>query len=260
MRFPYHPRTRPGRTSAMLAAVLTIAGAVTAAVFAAPAQAAGCTAIIDQVKVSDVVIYGSSASRTVTTVTTHDPCTDGPYSTAGIFDVSGAAYLSDGDSLGIYYDPSTTPTWTGASGAFFDTHTAIGPAVQSVEVLDSDFNTTYRDGIGFYVRRNVVAPSFNASPEPARKGGVLGVAGTFSRLSVSSTGARYVPYAAHQVDIYFKPLTGTAYAKVGSALTTATGSYARNFTATVAGCWKAYSTQTAYNVGRWSAEDCVDVQ
>lgn len=267
MRYPHRFRLRRGRTSATsvtAAIVLTVlTSAVTAAVYvAAPAQAAGCAPVIDQVKVGDVVIYASSASRAVTTVVAHDPCTDSPYSTAGIFDVSGAVYLSDGDSVGVYYNHSTSPTWTGASelGAF-DKYSMIGLGSQSVEVLDTDFNSTYRDGLAFYVRRNVIANFFNASPEPVRKGAVMGVAGSFSRLSVSATGAaRYVPYAGHQVDIYFKPLTSTAYTKFGSTLTTATGYFARTMTATVDGCWKAYSTQTAYNAGRWTVEDCVDVQ
>jgi hypothetical protein len=264
MRFPHRSRMRPGGRPAALAIVLTmLASAVTAVVYvAAPAQAAGCAAVIDQVKVGDVVIYAGSASRAVTTVTAHDPCTDSPYSTAGLFDVSGAVYLTNGDSVALYYNQSTTPTWTGASelGAF-DKYSAIGRGTQSVEVLDTDLNSTYRDGLSFYVRRNVVANWFNASPEPVRKGAVMGVAGSFSRLSVSATGvARYVPYAAHQVDIYFKPSTSATYTKVSSALTTSTGYFARTMTATVDGCWKAYSVQTSYNAGRWTVEDCVDVQ
>lgn len=261
MRFPHRSWNR--RRPAVLAAVLAVvSGALTAALYVAtPAQAVGCAAVIDRVTVSDVVIYAASPSRTVTTVTTHDPCTDSPYGQAGIFDVTGAAYLGNGDSLAIYYNNSTTPTWTGVSEALFDKYSTVGRATQSVEVLDADLNTTYRDGIGFYVRRNVVATAFNAGPEPVRKGTQLRVTGAFSRLSVSPLGAAgYVPYAGHQVDIYFRPLTSTAYTKVGSTLTTSTGTFVAPFTATVDGCWKALSTQTSYHVGRWVGADCVDVQ
>ena len=263
MRYPHRLRMRRHKSAVLATVLAVLSGAVTAAVYvAAPAQAAGCAPVIDQVKVGDVVIYASSASRAVTTVTTHDPCADSPYSEAGVFDVTGAVYLSDGDSVGIYYNPSTTPTWTGASepGAF-NKYSVIGRGTQSVEVLDTDFSSTYRDGLAFYVRRNVIANFFNASPEPVRKGAVMGVAGSFSRLSVSAAGAaRYVPYTGHQVDIYFKPLTSPTYTKVSSTLTTSTGYFARTMTATVDGCWKAYSTQTSYNAGRWTVEDCVDVQ
>jgi hypothetical protein len=208
-----------------------------------------------------VVIYGTAASRAVTTVVTHDPCTDDQFGEVGIFDVSGEVYLSNGDSWGVYYNDSTTPTWTGASGAYFDKYSAIGRGSESVEVTDADFNTTYRDGLPFYVRRNVGIAAFNAGPEPVRKGSAIKVSGSVSRLSVNSLGdAKYVPYASHQVDIYFRPLTSSTYTKVSSTLTTSAGSFARNITATVDGCWKVYSVQTSNNVGRWSPADCVDVQ
>lgn len=256
-------RTRKARLLALVATAVTAISTVgTGAVLvAAPAQAAGCAPIIDRVAVSDVVIYGTSASRAVTTVTTHDPCTDSEYSEAGILDVSGNVYLSDGDSWGLYFNDSTTSTWSGASGAYFDKYSAIGRGSVSVEVTDWDANTSYRDGIPFYVRRNVAMASFNASPEPVRKGSPIKVTGSVSRLTVGTYGtAKYVPYSAHAVDIYFRPLTSSTYTKVSSALTSSTGSFARSITATVDGCWKAYSVQTSYNVGRWSTADCVDVQ
>jgi len=93
---------RSRRTAKLLTAfalaVAGVASAATGSVFvAAPAHAAGCAAIIDRVTVGDVVIYGSSASRAVTTVVTHDPCTDQQlYGAVGVFDVSGEVYLSNG--------------------------------------------------------------------------------------------------------------------------------------------------------------------
>jgi hypothetical protein len=256
-------RTRKAKLLALVATTVAAISTVgTGAVFvAAPARAAGCVPVIDKVAVSDVVIYGSSASRAVTTVTAHDPCTDSEYSEVGILDVSGKVYLSDGDSWSLFFNDSTTSTWSGASGAYFDKNSAVGRGSVSVEVTDWDINTSYRDGVPFYVRRNVAMASFNASPEPVRKGSAIKVAGSVSRLSVGTYGdTKYVPYSAHAVDIYFRPLTSSKYTKVSSALTTSTGSFARNITATVDGCWKAYSLQTSYNVGRWSAADCVDVQ
>jgi hypothetical protein len=260
-------RVRRGRKTAGLltmfaVAVTAVACAATGSVFlAGPAQAAGCAPIIDKVTVSDVVIYGTSASRALTTVVTHDPCSDQVFGEVGIFDVSGKVYLSDGGYVDVFFNHSTTSTWPGASGAYFDKYSAIGRGSASVEVTDTDINTTYRDAIPFYVRRNVVVTAFDASPEPVRKGAAIKLTGSFSRLSVGVFGAaKYVPYAGHQVDLYFRPLTSSKYTKVSSALTTSTGAFARNITATVDGCWKAYSVQTASNVGRWSSVDCVDVQ
>lgn len=227
---------------------------------ATPAKAAGCAPIIDRVTVRDVVIYASSASRATTTVITHDPCSDDEWGEIGISSVDGDVYLRGGDSWGVYYNHSTGTTWNGASGAYFDKYSAHGRGSHNVEVYDNDFNRTYRDGIPFYVRRNVIMSSFNAGPEPVRKGAPVKVSGVVKRLSVNSWGdAKYVSYVSQPVDIYFRPLTSTRYSRVASTRTTSTGSFARNITATVDGCWKAYSTQTDYNVGRWSGADCVDV-
>lgn len=253
-----------GRSSAVgrLASTLLAVALCTAflTMTATPAQAAGCAPIIDKVTVRDVVIYGTSASRATTTVVTHDPCTDDEWGSVGISDVSGEVYLSDGDSWGIYYNTSTTTTWSGASGAYFDKYSAVGRGSETVEVYDNDYNRTYRDGLPFYVRRNVVVNSFNASPEPVRKGSAIKVSGVVQRLSVNSYGdAKYVPYVSKLVNVYFRPSTSTQYTKVSYATTTSTGYFSRNITATVDGCWKVYSTQTAYNVGRWSGADCVDV-
>jgi hypothetical protein len=254
-------RMRRAKLVTAAAVAVTALSAAGAVLVAGPAQAAGCAPIIDKVVVSDVVIYASSASRAVVKVTAHDPCAGDEYTEPGIYGMTGDVYLSDGEKWGLYFNDSPTSTYTGASGAYFNKYSAIGRGSVSVEVMDSDINTTYRDGIPFFVRRNVTMASFNAAPEPVRKGAPIKVSGTISRLSVNSLGtAKYVPYAGHSVDIYFRPLTSTKYTKVSTTLTTTAGSFARNVTATVDGCWKAYSVQTSYNVGRWSTADCVDVQ
>jgi hypothetical protein len=246
------------RVLAAITGLLFVGLSVLAAV---PAEAAGCAPIIDNVAVHDVVIYGTSASRATTSVTTHDPCADNQFGTVGIAYVSGEAYLSDGDSWGVYYNHSTGPTWSGASGAYFDKYSAIGRGSQNVEVDDNDSNTTYRDGLPFFVRRNVGVNNFNASPEPVRKGSAIKLYGLVQRLSVNFFGdASYVAYQGHEVDVYFRPLTSSKYTKVSSATTSSTGNFSRSVTATVDGCWKAYSTQTSLSVGRWSTVDCVDVR
>ena len=258
----YSPASLGGsiaRVASILLALALCATFVTMST-ATPAAAAGCAPIIDKVTVRDVVIYAGSASRATTTVVTHDPCADNEWGSVGIESVSGDAYLRDGESWGIHYNTSTTSTWNGASGSYFDKYSAHGRGSQTVEVYDNDYNRTYRDGIPFYVRRNVGVNSFNASPEPVRKGSAIKVSGVVQRLSVNSYGdAKYVPYASHPIDVYFRASTSTAYTKVSYATTTSTGYFARSITATVDGCWKVYSTQTAYNVGRWSEADCVDV-
>jgi hypothetical protein len=247
------------RITAILAGVFAASSGLV--VIAGPAQAADCAPVIDAIAVHDVVVYAASSSRITTTVTTHDPCTDQRFSTAGILDVNGSAHSSDGViPWQVSYRHSLGSTWTGVSGANFDKYSAIGRGSQRVEVTDFDLNTSYIDGLPFYVRRNVGIQAFNVAPEPVRRGSTIRLTGLVKRLSVDGYGnARYVPYVGHRTDIYFRPLTSGKYTKVSTTTTTAAGTFARAITATVDGCWKSYSTQTSYNVGRWSGADCVDV-
>jgi hypothetical protein len=248
-------------TAAAVAVTALSAAATGAVVVAGPAEATVCPPTIAKITVRDVVIYASSASRALTTVVAFIPCTGAEYSGSRISSVSGQAYLSNGYSWDLHFNDSTTSTYTGASGAYFDKYSAIGRGWESIEVFSSDSSMAYRNGVPFFVRRNVALASFNASPEPVRKGAAIKVSGLVSRLSVGAYGvAKYVPYAAHNVDIYFRPLTSSTYTKVSGATTNSAGSFIRDITATVDGCWKAYSVQTSNNVGRWSPADCVDVQ
>jgi hypothetical protein len=212
------------------------------------------------VTVRDVVLQQTSTAGTTTTVTAHDPCSDGSRA-PGIARVTGQAFLSDGSWWDLTYKAGSAGTWTGSSGARFGAKSALGKGQQVVEVTDSEGNTIYRDTLAFYVRRNVTVSSFNASPEPVRKGSYVTVSGVVKRLTVSSSGARsYAPYKAHAVSTYFRPLTSKTYTKVGSATTSSTGQVSARYRATVDGCWKVLSVQTSQHVAAWSSADCVDVR
>jgi hypothetical protein len=244
--------------AALLASVAATATMVPGT--AGSAAAAGCGPVIDKVTVRDVVLYQSSTSSTTTTVGAHDPCSDGSRA-PGIARVSGQAFLSDGSWWDLTYKAGSAATWTGSSGARFGAKSALGKGQQVVEVTDSEGNTVYRDTLPFYVRRNVTVSSFNASPEPVRKGSYVTVSAVVNRLTVSSSGARsYVPYKSHAVSTYFRPLTSKTYSKVGSATTSSTGQVSTRFRATVDGCWKVLSVQTSQHVAAWSSADCVDVR
>jgi hypothetical protein len=247
------------RLSAALLASLT-AAALTPAVAAQPAAAAGCAPVIDKVTVRDVVLQQTSTASTTTTVAAHDPCSTDPSVKPRITRVTGQAFLSDGSWWDLTYRASGS-SWSGASGARFGARSALGRGQQVVEVTDAEGNTTYRDTLPFYVRRNVTVTSMDASPEPVRKGSYVTVAAVVKRLTVSSSGARsYVAYAGHGVGVYFRPLTSSSYTKVGSTTTSSTGRVSARFKATVDGCWKVQSTQTSQHVLAWSGADCVDVR
>ena len=217
--------------------------------------------MIDKVTVRDVVLYQTSTASTTTTVTAHDPCSAGASSSPGIARVSGQAFLSDGSWWDLTYKAGSAGTWTGSSGARFGAKSALGKGQQVVEVTDTEGNTTYRDTLPFYVRRNVTVGSFNAGPEPVTKGSYVTVSAVVKRLTVSASGARsYVAYSKHGVSTYFRPLTSKTYTKVGSATTSSTGKVSARYRATVDGCWKILSSQTSQHVAAWSSADCVDVR
>jgi hypothetical protein len=247
------PRLRAALLVLAAAAVATVPGTATSA------TAAGCRPVIDKVTVRDVVINQTGKSTASTTVTAHDPCSDGS-SAPRVVRVTGQAFLSDGSWWDVTYAASGS-SWAGSSGARFAQTSALGRGQQVVEVTDSEGNTTYRDTLPFYVRRDVQVSSFGAAPEPVTKGAYVTVSGLVRRLSVSSTGkAAYVNYTAHAVDYYFRPLTSKTYTKVGSTKSSSTGRFSARFRATVDGCWKVQSTQTSQHLGRWSSADCVDVR
>jgi hypothetical protein len=250
---------KPPRLRAALLACLA-ATALTPAVAAQPAAAAGCAPVIDKVTVRDVVLVQTSSSSTTTTVVAHDPCSSKATVTPKIARVSGQAFLSDGSWWDLTYKASGS-SWTGSTGARFGARSALGRGQQVVEVTDSEGNTVYRDTLPFYVRRNVSVSSLDAGPEPVRKGSYVTVTAVVKRLTVSSSGARsYVAYAGHGVGVYFRPLTSKTYTKVASTTTSSTGKVSARVKATVDGCWKVQSTQTSQHVLAWSSADCVDVR
>jgi hypothetical protein len=114
----------------------------------------------------------------------------------------------------------------------------------------------------FHVRRNVKIASYNASPEPARKGSRIIISGAVRRLWVNMSDpdeAKYIPYVDHRVDVYFRPWHTNTYKRVRSATTTNSGQFSAAVAATVDGCWKVYSSQTTKHRGRWSKTDCIKV-
>ena len=108
----------------------------------------------------------------------------------------------------------------------------------------------------FYVKRNTMMPSFNAAPEPVRRGTSVKVSGRLTRLNPS---VGYVGYGGKTVNMYFKPVGGTWTMK-GSATTDSHGSWSRSFTASEDGSWQARFKGTSNYHRETSHSDYVDVQ
>ena len=87
----------------------------------------------------------------------------------------------------------------------------------------------------FYVKRNTMMPTFNASPEPVRKGSPVKVAGRLARLNPD---VGYVGYGGSTISVYFKPVGGS-WTLQGSATTDSNGCWSRSFTASEDGTWQA---------------------
>ncbi|MFG1998076.1 hypothetical protein ACGFNU_02880 [Spirillospora sp. NPDC048911] len=105
------------------------------------------------------------------------------------------------------------------------------------------------------VRHRTAFASFNASPEPVRKGRTLTVSGKFNRHIGS-----WKPGAGVTVSIYFKAKGSGTWRRMAAVRTGPQGSFRRVFKASMDGTWKAsYRGGTTY-LGASSPGDYVDVR
>ncbi|MGI8333577.1 hypothetical protein ACRYCC_26795 [Actinomadura scrupuli] len=104
------------------------------------------------------------------------------------------------------------------------------------------------------VRYRTAISSFNASPEPVRKGRTLTVSGKLSRY-VSSWGA----FGGQKIYVYFQPKGSTTFGYVGVTTTSGTGTFRKGFTAAKDGTWRVAFKATSQYLGVTSGGDYVDV-
>ncbi|MFI6498639.1 hypothetical protein [Nonomuraea typhae] len=107
------------------------------------------------------------------------------------------------------------------------------------------------------VRRDVVVSGFNASPEPARRGGKIQVKGTVKGLS--DGGWSYTPVREGQVRIMFKPKGWGSYTTLKTTWVNR-GTFKVTFRAKSSGTWKAVYTGTGELAAKSSHEDYVRVR
>ncbi|GAA2622499.1 hypothetical protein SMC26_38645 [Actinomadura fulvescens] len=105
------------------------------------------------------------------------------------------------------------------------------------------------------VRHRTAFISFNASPEPIRKGATLTVSGMLNRHVGS-----WKPGSGAPIDVYFKPTGSSKWTRMAVVRTDRRGRFLKTFKAFRDGTWLAtYKGGPAY-LAAWSPTDYIDVR
>ena len=232
------------RLRALAAAALALAPAAGLLVAAAPALAATSTLptlkSVTTNETSFVLPYNGTCKAIIMTATLSAVMPTDGYQFSGV----GADLFAPGESGDDSYDgiefmqvgAGDNPVYRGSlsicgkypPGAW---HAEVyGAAVPTGATTGDDFVTTNQIRINISLKR----PSrltFNASPEPVKKGKKVTAAGT---LKIDGKA-----YANLSVVIYFKASGAKTWTVKGTAKTTSKGAYSRKFVATKSGTWKA---------------------
>ena len=195
---------------------------------------------------------------------------DGKFDNALRFRYEGRVWLPDGTSYAVTdFTPraySSSPAhgeWrlivTGVTHVTYDRHSARGRAEFGVSMTDGNGNSVYATRI-FYVRRDVKM-TFNAGPEPVKKGDTITVSGKVTRLTFNAAGVpRYLPFVAKGVDVHWNP-TGSGGWRSTRVGTNASGVYSKDFVATTDAVWYARTGANSYYAAPVNKPgDFVDVQ
>lgn len=109
----------------------------------------------------------------------------------------------------------------------------------------------------WYLKYNTLITSFNAAPEPVRKGQAITVSGRLHRLH--DWDSRYVSYPGKVVKIFFKAKGSSSWTLMAKVKTGDTGKFRKAFTARRDGVWRAYFGGTS-RFHKKAADDFVDVR
>ncbi|GIF44799.1 hypothetical protein [Actinoplanes xinjiangensis] len=236
------------------AALAVLTGLTTAALAAAPAQAAPALAGVT-LSTGTVVLDGDAgcANRVKVTYKVYDPTAEENYA-----DVSADVIGADGDLVDFLY-----PSQTSRSGDYvyltdwiFICGGLDGAGRYTIrtelEWYDDDFNSHVVERVTtFYVKRPT-SLTYNATPEPVKRNSALTHGGVLKADPVGY-GAKYGLKGA-VVKFYFKADGARTYVYKGQATTGTGGRYSRNIKATHSGLWKVVydgnsfrQPQTAYD-------------
>ncbi|MGY1595218.1 hypothetical protein ACI79D_24865 [Geodermatophilus sp. SYSU D00708] len=225
------------RLAAALAAFgLTVGGVAVAT----PAQAAGCT--ITNFSPRSVVVGLSPVTRTFGVSTTG--CTVASWS------------VEEADWAFYTYKGAPQETFN----PNFYSNSDAGPSDVIVEVDDTSWNSRQRvfvDGFSLLRRTTWQSGSFNASPEPVRKGSPITVKGRL--LVVDWNKGAYVPYASRTIQVQFRTPNGT-YKTVKTVKTDRNGWVNTTVTATTTGIWRLHYGGNSTAAGSVPVGDSVQVR
>jgi hypothetical protein len=153
-------------------------------------------------------------------------------------------------------------TWTtksrlavGATGAFTFTSKAAQDGYWRAAVEDDGTYLPVTSGSDYVDTKTWTrVRSFNASPEPVRKGRTITAAGYLDRY-----GSSWTAFTGQSVKIYFQPKGSTTWTYEGKATTSRTGHFSHGFTAAKDGTWRAAYAGTTTYLAVTGSGDYVDV-
>ncbi|MEU5404384.1 HtaA domain-containing protein [Streptomyces sp. NPDC005963] len=149
-----------------------------------------------------------------------------------------------------------TSVTSGTNGTFSASVTATKDSdwrARSVGTTDRAAAVSSSDYVD--VRLKTAISSFNAGPEPVRKGRTITVTGTLRSLD-----GTWKNTAGQSVTIWFKTDGAKTWSKQSTVRTNSKGAFTKAFTANKDGSWKAVFTATTSRLGTSSGADRVDVR
>lgn len=117
-------------------------------------------------------------------------------------------------------------------------------AVSAIDYVDSRYRTR--------------VTSFNAGPEPVRKGKTITVSGTLQRYTSEWTGWR--AFSGQSVKVYFQAKGAKGWTYEGRATTSGPGHFSHGFTAAKDGTWRVTYAGSSSYLAVTGADDHVDVR
>lgn len=110
----------------------------------------------------------------------------------------------------------------------------------------------------WYEKFDTVIKSYNAAPEPIRKGRTLNVSGRL--LRVNNLGTGYTSYSGKTIRVYFLAKGAESWTYMGSTKTAEDGRFRKAFKAKRDGVWRAYFPGTSNFDRQKSRDDYIDVR
>lgn len=186
---------------------------------------------------------------------------NGTVTTSGRLLAGGAAVK--GATVDVEFSANGTSGWTrvgqgttSSTGAFSVGAPAARDGYWRVRYAGSSAYRPAMSGADFVdARYRTAITSFNAAPEPVRKGRTLTVQGKLSRYV-----GGWKPGSGAPVKIYFRRAGTSSWALAGTTRSASNGVFRKSFTARLDGTWRAVYPGSATYLPTTGAGDSVDVR